>query len=176
MSHPRKIALSLLALVAVMIGVGLFLPTTYAVSRSATISAPAPVLYAHVSDLEKYERWQPWRGDDPEMITTFGLITQGAGASYQWQSESHGAGTLTVVEATPTSRVVFDMDFDGHGSAAVTFRFVDQGDATEVTWSMTGDMQIPVFGGYFAAMMDGVVGPTYERGLSALAETVSAAD
>ena len=47
-----------------------------------------------------------------------------------------------------------------------------KGEGTEVIWEMSGNMDTPVIGGYFAAKMDSWVGREFEKGLSNLKEIV----
>jgi len=46
------------------------------------------------------------------------------------------------------------------------------GPKTRVVWEMSGETGMPVVGGYFALMMDGMVGPLFEEGLSMLRQSV----
>ncbi len=39
---------------------------------------------------------------------------------------------------------------------------------TKVTWSMQGDMNMPIIGAYLAMTMDSMIGTMFERGLSKL--------
>ena len=43
---------------------------------------------------------------------------------------------------------------------------------THVTWTMSGDMEIPLIGGYFALMMDAMAGKMFDKGLEKLKVTV----
>jgi len=49
--------------------------------------------------------------------------------------------------------------------ASATWRLPIQ---PKVTWSMSGDMDMPVIGGYFALLMPRMVGGDFEKGLAKL--------
>ena len=53
---------------------------TYAVQRSATIAAPADVVFGMINDFHQWEAWSPWAKIDPAMKTTYTGPT-GAGVS-----------------------------------------------------------------------------------------------
>ena len=48
------------------------------------------------------------------------------------------------------------------------------GGATEVTWSIEGDMPVPILGGYVVWAGRGAVDATFDRGLARLKQTVEA--
>jgi hypothetical protein len=64
---------------------------------------------------------------------------------------------------------------NGHESPANGWiNYAQHGDAVDVTWGMEGEMDMPVLGGWFARMADGMIGPMYEQGLSALKQKAEA--
>jgi hypothetical protein len=64
--------------------------------------------------------------------------------------------------------VVYDMSFDGGkyvSTGAIRYEVGDGG--TRVTWEMIGEND-GVIGRYFGLMMESMVGPSFEQGLSRL--------
>lgn len=70
----KKILLGLVIVVVVLVVVFLCIvalqPAHYRVERSATINAPATVVFAQVNDFHKWEAWSPWAKLDPAMKQT----------------------------------------------------------------------------------------------------------
>lgn len=157
------VALVVLLVVAVVL-VGLFLPKQYHVERSVTIDAPPEVVFKYLNDLEEWEHWEPWTAGDPSVAVTLGDQTTGVGANQSWTSES-GKGTLEFTMADPDKGIAYDLEFEGFdpSTSEMTYEVVDG--KTVVTWTMDGEINTPVIGGYFVMMMDSMVGPMYENGL-----------
>ncbi|MGZ8847547.1 MAG: polyketide cyclase, partial [Pyrinomonadaceae bacterium] len=70
----KKILLGIVVLIIVLIAVFLVMvmlqPSQYQIERSATINAPAPVVFAQVNDFHKWNAWSPWANLDPNMKLT----------------------------------------------------------------------------------------------------------
>lgn len=166
------VALVVLLVVAVVL-VGLFLPKQYHVERSVTIDAPPEVVYKYLNDLEAWEDWEPWTAGDPTVAVTLGDQTTGVGANQSWTSEG-GNGTLEFTMADPDKGIAYDLAFDGYdpSTSEMTYEVVDG--KTVVTWTMDGEISTPVIGGYFVMLMDTMVGPMYENGLSNLKDVAEA--
>lgn len=168
----KTILKSLLVFVAVLVVlfviVGLMLPTTYEVKRDVVIQAPVQVVHVLVNDLQKWPEWEPWREADPTIKITVGDIAQGVGASQSWTGDS-GSGELTFTHSDAGSGIAYDMIFDDlyESKGKVTYHTEADG-SSHVEWAMTGDTGTPVIGGYFAMMMDSMVGPMFENGLKKL--------
>src|ERR1041385_5704058 len=75
-------------------------PAHYQVERTATINAPAPVVFAQVNDFHKWQAWSPWAKMDPNMKTTYSGAPAGNGAVYSWAGNSDvGEGGMTITES-----------------------------------------------------------------------------
>src|SRR5437588_7392560 len=78
----------------------------YTVERSATINAPAPVVFAQVNDFHKWEAWSPWAKMDPNMKTTYSGPPSGNGAAYSWAGNNDvGEGRMTITESRPSDLI-----------------------------------------------------------------------
>lgn len=156
--------------------IGLFLPTSYSVKRSIVIDAPPEKVHEYVGDLSKWETWSPWEEEDPTLIVTLGEKTSGVGASESWVGDS-GDGALTITESSPSCGIKYDLLFNGgeyESEGSITYETLPE-EKTEVTWAMSGDMGKSVTGGYFALLMDTMVGNVFDKGLSNLKKTVESA-
>ncbi len=55
----KKILIALAAIVIVFAVIVALQPSEFRVTRSATLSAPAPAVFAQVNDFHKWETWSP---------------------------------------------------------------------------------------------------------------------
>ena len=84
----KKILLGIVIVIVVLVAVIAVLaslqPSHYRIERSATINAPASVVFAQVNDFHKWEAWSPWAKIDPAMKQTYEGASSGTGAIYTW--------------------------------------------------------------------------------------------
>jgi hypothetical protein len=170
----KKVAKKILWTVVIVLGlviiVGLFLPGDYTVTRTVEISALPSDIHDYVGDLKRWPEWSPWKKADPTIEIMLGAITTGVGASQSWTDKS-GGGSLTVTQSDSQTGIAYDLFFDEYPcQAKMSYEAV--GPKTRVDWEMSGEAGMPVVGGYFALMMDGMVGPMFEEGLSMLKQAV----
>lgn len=169
----RTIVAAVVVFVLVVAVVGLFLPTSYSVRRSIIIDAPPEKVHEYVGDLSKWEKWSSWEEEDPTLVITLGEKKSGVGASESWVGDS-GDGALTITESSPSSGVKYDLLFNGgeyESDGSITYEALPE-ERTEVTWAMSGDMGKSVTGGYFALLMDSMVGKMFDKGLANLKSVV----
>lgn len=169
----KTAAAVLIILVVTVAVIGLFLPAKYYVERSIVIDAAPEEIHEYVGDLKKWDAWAPWKEDDPSIVVTLGQKTWGAGASQSWVGEN-GTGALTITGSSPERGIEYDLLFDGgtyECKSSMRYDRMPDGD-TKVTWAMSGDMGKSLTSGYFALLMDTMVGSMFEKGLSNLKSVV----
>ena len=171
----RKFLLSTIAaicgLLAAFFIVGAFLPSDYRVERSTVIDAPPATVFEQVNNLEEYVAWMPWDDEDPNMQITWGQSRVGEGASYSWTGDE-STGSMTIAESVPNERVVNSLDFDEMGQAIGYFNLeAVEGQKTRITWGIEGQAR-NTMDRWFGLVMDGMVGPYFERGLETLKQRV----
>ena len=171
----KTILLSLLGLVAVGIVVVLILaarkPDTFQVTRSIKIDATPERIYPLIADFRAWGAWSPWEKKDPAMKRSFSGPDSGVGASYGWEGDKNvGTGKMTILEATPSHKVVIKLEFLKPFEATNTAEFTLQpvGDSTAIVWAMYGKNNflsklVCVF-----MDMEKMVGPDFEAGLAGL--------
>lgn len=167
----KKILAGVLVVVLILVVVIALQPSTFRIIRSATIAAPAPVIFAEVNNLHHWERWSPWDKIDPAMKKTFDGPEEGEGASYAWAGNSEiGEGQMTIIESKPAELVKIRLDFYSpmEGTSISELRFVPSGEKTEVSWSISGenDFMGKAFGLFMD--MDKMIGDNFEKGLADL--------
>ncbi|HTI97407.1 MAG TPA: SRPBCC family protein [Dongiaceae bacterium] len=153
-------------------------PASFRVTRSATISAPPERVFSHVNDLKQWEAWSPWVKLDPNAKSTFSGPAAGTGASMTWAGNREvGEGRMTITDSQPNKLVQLKLEFLKPFQAVSTaeFTFTPQGNATEVTWTMSG--QNDFMGKAVSLFMDcdKMIGGQFEKGLASLNTAVTAA-
>ena len=146
-------------------------PDSFRVERSIVINAPPEKVFAQVSDLKAWSAWSPYEKKDPAMKRTFGPVTAGKGAVYEWDGDKNvGKGRMEITEAARPSKVLIKLDFlepfEGHNIAE--FTMAGKGGATAVTWAMYGPAPFvsKLMGVFFN--MDKMIGADFEAGLANL--------
>ncbi len=166
----KTVLLILLAAIVLLLIVAATKPDNFRIERSVRIQAPPERVHGLISDLQQFNRWNPWQKKDPAIQGQYGPTTSGVGASYDWQSDKVGQGRMTLTEVQPPTRVAMRLEFIKPmatvSSAEFTLR--PDGDGTVVNWAMFGPtpfvsklMQV-----FFS--MDRMVGPDFESGLADL--------
>ena len=168
MSLARKIAWSAAGGIALFIVIGLTLPSTPHVERQIQIQAPPATVFALVNDFRQINKWSPWLDTDPNALYTISGPARGVGATLTWDGQIVGQGSQVIVESEPSYRIVSKLDLDSPGRTTGTFEFLPSENGTHVTWSFDSDFGMNLIGRYFGLMLDGIVGPDYEKGLQNL--------
>ena len=58
--------------------------STYEVTRSAVIPAPAQDIFPLVNSFHEWTKWSPWEAVDPAMERSYSGSESGVGAKYTW--------------------------------------------------------------------------------------------
>lgn len=170
MAFLRKLLLGLVILFVLLMVIGLFLPRSYQVQRQVAISASDDRIFNLINSVDAMQTWSPWKALDPDLKITYGLTKVGQGASYHWQSEKSGEGSLIISESLPYTKIVTKLDFKDSGKAVGIFTISANEANTEsvVVWQMIGDSGYNIFGRYFGLVLDSVLGPLFDDGLGRL--------
>jgi uncharacterized protein YndB with AHSA1/START domain len=175
----RKKLLTVLSILGVaLVGFLIFValrPADYTVSRSMTVAAPAAVVFPHVNELKKWEKWNPWMQLDPNSTATYEGPAAGKGAAMKWSGNNNvGSGKMTVTESRPDELVRLHLEFykPMAGTSDAEFTFKPEGTNTVVTWTMTGKNNFIAKAMCLFMDMDQMVGSQFEKGLSSMKRTV----
>ena len=164
-----KILIALAVVVVVFLAIVATRPSEYRVARTATISAPAPAVFAQVNDFHKWEAWNPWAKLDPAMKQTYEGAPAGTGAIYTWTGNSQvGEGRMTLTESRPNELIRINLEFLKPFAATSTaeFTFRPDGQRTAVTWSMVGNLNFVAKVIHLFVGMDRMIGANFEKGLA----------
>lgn len=171
----------LIATVAILIllgGVVAMQPPSFRITRTAVISAPATTVFALVNDLHRWQAWSPWEDIDPQLKRTYAGAPAGTGAIYSWTGNNKvGAGRMTIIDSHPSDLIRLKLEFLKPFAAThlAEFDFQQEGDKTNITWSMSGRKGLLVQAMSLVVKMDKMIGSQFEKGLARLKTAAEAA-
>ena len=174
----KKILIGLAAIVAAFAIIVALQPSDFRVTRSATIAAPTPAVFAQVNDFHKWDAWSPWAKLDPAMKKTYDGAPAGTGAIYSWSgNDKVGEGRMTLTESRPSDLIRIKLEFMKPFAATNTteFSFKPDSNQTVVTWSMFGENNFMAKAFGLLMNMDKMVGGDFEKGLAQLKSVMEAA-
>lgn len=172
-SIVRRVLLTLGLVVVVLVGGVLGLaatkPDEFRIERSLAIDAPPEAIYPLIADFHQWEAWSPFEKVDPNAKKSFSGADSGLGAKYAWEGNAQaGAGNIEVTSAEPPHRLTMDLNmvkpFECHN--VVEFTLEPQGDATVVTWAMSGKSHYCAKIMQVFCDMDAMCGGQFEEGLA----------
>ncbi len=151
--------------------------SSFEVTRSTVINAPAPTVQQLIDDFHEWPKWSPWEDIDPEMKRDYSGAATGEGAAYAWSgNRKAGSGRMQITGSEP-GRVDLDLDFTAPMKTKnrLAFELLPKGEATEVTWRMSGTQTgiWKLIGKVYP--MDKLVGKDFDKGLARLKTTAEAA-
>jgi hypothetical protein len=167
-----------LAVVVVVAVIAALQPADFRITRTATISASPPTVFAQVNDFHRWQAWSPWAKLDPAMNQNYEGPPAGTGAIYTWAGNNKvGEGRLTITDSQPSDLIRIRLEFlrPWKATNATEFTFKPQGDQTVVTWTMTGqkNLMLKAFGLFTS--MDKMAGGDFEKGLAQMKAVAEAA-
>ncbi|MES2773679.1 MAG: SRPBCC family protein [Bacteroidota bacterium] len=177
MKWVKRILLSLLVLIVLVVGISFFLPKTSHIERSAVINAKPETVFSFINNLKTYDSWMTWNQMDPDWKVKMSENTTGKGATYSWESDNSdvGKGSMTITESKPNTTVVSDLTVDGMGTSPIAFNLTPDGAGTKVQWEMNSDMSkapfiFSVMGKWMSALgvMDKMAGGEFDKSLANL--------
>ncbi len=155
------------SLVVVLVGVVAALPGKRRVERSATIDAPPEKVFALVSSTEGFQTFNPYKDDEPTLTIEPSGPSRGIGASFAFKGKDT-EGRQTIVAMEENRSVTMEIDLGAMGKPVQSFTLTPDGKGTRVTWATETTFGANPVGRVFGLMMDGYLGPVYERGLANL--------
>lgn len=156
---------------AAFLGGAFLLPTSAHVERSVDIDAPPATVFAVLNGFRQFNRWSPWANIDPGTRYRLEGPLLGVGARQVWSSEDPavGSGSQEIIESEAPARIVMHLIFSGfEGDNRSTFSLEPTGDGTHLVWAYDSDFKGALIARYFGLLLDGMIGPDYERGLAGL--------
>jgi hypothetical protein len=173
MKWLKRILLTLVSLVALLVIVGMMLPSgsRFSARSPSRLRPKRSMRCLPIAGVEALGNMEP---RDPAMQIQYSGAAQGTGAKWNWQSKTEGNGAIGVhgCRAVQACRLRAVVSRSRHVVAGIVLLAPD-GSGTRVTWTNEGDMGSSPINRYFGLMMDSMVGPDFDAGLrnlKALAE------
>lgn len=173
MKFLKRALLTLAVLLGIFAIIVAMQPADYKITRSATMSAPAEVVFAQINDFHNWDAWSPWAKLDPNVKNTFEGPASGTGAMFSWVGNDQvGVGKMTITDSKPNEHIGIKLEFKKpyEDSSNVDYNFKSEGDKTAVTWSMDGKKNFVAKAMCMFMDMDKMVGGQFEQGLSKIKE------
>ncbi len=177
-SMLKKILIALAVIVIVFVVIVALQPSEFRVARTATFSAPPPLVFDQVNDFHKWEAWSPWAKLDPAAKNSFEGPSAGIGAIFKWSGNNEvGEGSMTITESRPSDLIEIKLDFTKPFEATNTteFTFKPEGNQTMVTWSMFGTNNFIAKAFCLFNSMDKMIGGQFEKGLAQMKSVAESA-
>jgi len=158
-----------LAFIALLFIVAIFLPSEYKVERSIEINKPIGMVYGYVADFNNFREWNPWSPLEPNHSYEVSGDSGQVGQKYHWDGEIIGSGEMIFTELKYNDFIKSEIAFLAPEQANGFVDWVFEGDEnkTKVSWSMIGSADYPL-GRYFGLMMDSLLGKDFEEGMNNL--------
>jgi uncharacterized protein YndB with AHSA1/START domain len=166
----KTLGFVLLAALALLLIVAATRPDSFRVERSLRMQAPPERLFGLINDLKQFNTWNPYEKKDAAIKGRYGPVTQGSGASYAWEGDKVGIGSMTITTTQAPTEVQMQLDFVKPFEARnqVVFTLRPEAGGTVVTWAMHGPSPYlsKLMGLVFN--MDRMIGQDFEAGLQNL--------
>ena len=157
--------------VAALLAYAAMRPDTFKVQRSASITAPPERIFPLIANLKSMNTWNPFVSPDPAIKVSYSGPESGKGAAHTWSGNSKvGEGRIEIIDASPPAKVTMMLDMlkpmKAHNTVELTLQPV--GNATTVTWAMSGRQ--PLIAKVMTVFIDcdNMVGRQFEKGLADL--------
>lgn len=163
----------------IIIGSAIYFGTkdgNYDIQDSKVIKAPPEVVFNKVNDYKSWEKWGPWKKEDPSMTFTYAERTSGEGASYSWDGKM--SGSMTTTKVIPNKEIEQDLTLNtpaGERNPKVYWNFEEVEGGTKVTWGMKGEHTL-IDKAYYSLSgfdFDTSMHQMNEEGLEGIAEEVA---
>ncbi|MBA3936141.1 MAG: SRPBCC family protein [Planctomycetes bacterium] len=173
------IALGIIAgLIVLLLVIVALRPAAFRVVRSGLVRAAPDTAFAIINDFGHWSTWSPYEAIDPAMTRTISTPSHGPGATYAWHGNAKaGAGTMTISESAPSSRIAMRLVFTRPFRAdnQVRFEVQPEGEGCRVSWIMEGRHGFMGKAMSMICDMDRMIGRDFEQGLANLDTVAHAA-
>jgi hypothetical protein len=143
MTRVLELLVSLLIVAALVVVVGLLLPSHGHIERSVEVSSPLRQIYDSVNTLRRFPEWSPERRLDPLLRMEYSGERNGVGAKVSYSgNESVGNGSLEISASDEDSQVKMDVEnnFVGENKTyTITLNPSESGKTTRIVWAYDVD-------------------------------------
>ncbi len=180
----RYLVLALFFLLLVVVVIGFFLPSKVKMGRSIEISRDAATIFQVVNSLNNFNKWSPWFEKDINAKYVVSGSTTGVGSKLSWQGNINvGSGSNEIIASQLNQSIKMRMFFgkdDQPAYATISLKpnkennRENNNESIQVTWMFENDFGYNVFYRYFGLVLEDMIAPDYEKGLTNLKTHVEA--
>ncbi len=164
----RNIGLILVAIVAVLAGVGFVLPAKMHIETQVVVQASPQLAFQTLSNIREFNAWSPWVKMDPAATYKYTGPESGEGASMSWTSQKMGSGAMTILSAMPT-HIDVALEFADKSISKSWFDLAPEGSGTKITWGFESPPYgLALWERYFGVAMTPEIKKEYKAGLADL--------
>jgi len=161
-----------LALVALVLILGLFVKKDYHVEREVVIHRPLAEVFDYVKFLKNQENYSKWLMIDPDMDKSYRGVDGTVGSVLVWDGDNKvGAGEMEIVALTENQRIDYGLrfrePFESVAASYMTVERISERD-TKVTWAFDGRSAYPFNVICLFMDMDKMIGGDLQTGLDNL--------
>jgi len=166
----RIVLIVVAVIVAVVLIIPAFIDEEVTFSRSIEINKPVDQVYNVVKDFNYYRQWNVWSQMEKDAKGEISGPVGEVGSQWNWEGDTIGTGSLTIEKLVPnesiTSRLEFIAPWKAEAQDLWHFEKIDS-TTTKVTWGYAGASD-SYFMRYMNPMMEDMLSPDFEKGLSNL--------
>jgi hypothetical protein len=165
----KKVLLTITLMFVIFFIICAILPSTYRVERTEVIQAPDSLIYEQLADFKEWTSWSAWSKRDSAAINTFSGEAATVGQRWEWSGEILGKGQMEHTSLEPLKRVESKLTFTEPQAMVATSILTMQKtpSGTRVSMAMEGTLAFPIER-LFGIVMDDLIGPDFQEGLSNL--------
>jgi effector-binding domain-containing protein len=154
-------------IIALLLIIPLFLPSSFHIERSTDIEKHVNVVFQTATDMNQRAEWDPWIEMDSEAIVEVTMLPEIIGSGYTWKGDIIGEGKITIEEFIPNELIKSKIEFIAPQSmkSDIIWTFQESDHNTIVTWAFEGTLSYPIEK-WFGLFMDKSLGSQFEKGLS----------
>lgn len=173
MNILKKVALALVALIALVLIAALFVNREYAVTREITINKPKDEVFEYIKQLKNQDNFSVWATRDPKMKKNYTGTDGTVGFVSAWESDNDevGIGEQEIIQITEGNRIDYELrfyePFEATDNAYMITESVSD-NATKVKWGFEGKMDYPMNLMLLFMDMEDMLGKDLQTGLNNL--------
>ncbi len=166
----KIVALSLLAVVLIIIGVGALLPNQWEATEQVMVEAPPSAVFPY---LEDFREWRQWATKDTQADLRFEYSgsDKGVGAVQSVVGERSHTGRMEIVRSEPARGIWYQTSSvqGTQGSGSITLG--TESGLTTVTWQERGQLPM-IWGGFMRDPTQKQIREYFKQSLFALKDAV----
>ena len=132
-------------IIAAMLIVPLFSPSTATISSEIDIELTPKQVFLGVASYENRDAWDPWLTMDSTAVAKIQPQPEFIGSTYEWSGERLGTGRMHVDKVEEGHYISSSLWFgDVETPSLVEWRFEETAGGTHVVWSFTEETSYPI--------------------------------